>query len=195
MGSLSESSHAAVTAPAAIPEPALSSQGVNTEQTLAVNTQRPPENQKDLWSVMRARFQLTIANRAPIELQARRVAASQASVQINLEHASRYLFYVLEETAAREMPAEVALIPFLESGFSPKSSSGLHPAGLWGLMPVAGKSLNLSQNFFSDDRRDILLSTRAALDLLQSLYAQFGDWRLALIAYNWRSRNGIARTL
>ena len=189
LASLSESSQAAVTAPAAVPEPALSSQGANTEQTSAVTAQRSPENPKDLWSVMRTRFQLTVANRAPIELQARRVAASQTSVQINLEHASRYLFYVLEEAAAREMPAEVALIPFLESGFSPKSSSGLHPAGLWGLMPVAGKSLNLSQNFFSDDRRDILLSTRAALDLLQSLYVQFGDWRLALIAYNWGPGN------
>jgi membrane-bound lytic murein transglycosylase D len=146
-------------------------------------------NQKDLWSEMRVRFQLTVANRAPIEQQARAIASSQASVQINLDHASRYLYYVLQEVAARDMPAEVALIPFLESGFNPKSKNGFHPAGLWGLMPIAGKSLNMSANFFSDDRRDILLSTQAALDLLQSLYSQFGDWRLALIAYNWGPGN------
>jgi membrane-bound lytic murein transglycosylase D len=138
---------------------------------------------------MRARFQLTVANRGPIEQQARVVASSQASVQITLDHASRYLFYILQEVAARDMPAEVALIPFLESGFNPKSKNGLQPAGLWGLMPIAGKSLNMSANFFSDDRRDILLSTQAALDLLQSLYSQFGDWRLALIAYNWGPGN------
>jgi membrane-bound lytic murein transglycosylase D len=69
-------------------------------------------------------------------------------VQINLDHASRYLFYILQEVAERNMPAEVALIPFLESGFNPKSKNGLHPAGLWGLMPIAGKSLNVSANFF-----------------------------------------------
>ncbi len=187
---LLNTAQAVVTAPSLVPEPAISNPNPNTSISPAASpTARLPANDKDLWSEMRARFQLTVANRGPIEQQARVVASSQASVQINLEHASRYMFYILQEVAARDMPAEVALIPFLESGFNPKSKNGLQPAGLWGLMPAAGKSLNLSANFFSDDRRDILLSTQAALDLLQSLYAQFGDWRLALIAYNWGPGN------
>ena len=176
--------YAVASTPSVAPEPAGSNPSTSVPQSYST-----PSSDKDLWSEMRARFQLTVANRAPIEQQARAVASSQTSVQINLDHASRYLFYILQEVAARNMPAEVALIPFLESGFNPKSKNGLHPAGLWGLMPVAGKSLNMSANFFSDDRRDILLSTQAALDLLQSLYAQFGDWRLALIAYNWGPGN------
>jgi len=181
-----------VPAPGVVPEPAVSYTTTPQATSLQPTTLQDPAlqpNQKDLWSEMRVRFQLTVANRAPIEQQARAIASSQASVQINLDHASRYLYYVLQEVAARDMPAEVALIPFLESGFNPKSKNGFHPAGLWGLMPIAGKSLNMSANFFSDDRRDILLSTQAALDLLQSLYSQFGDWRLALIAYNWGPGN------
>ena len=185
---LLNTARAVVTAPTLVPEAATSSPSASTFSMVPQPTGLQVTN-KDLWAEMRSRFQLTVANRGPIEQQARAVAASQASVQINLDHASRYMFYILQEVIARDMPAEVALIPFLESGFNPKSKSGMHPAGLWGLMPVAGKSLNLTTNFFSDDRRDILLSTQAALDLLQSLYSQFGDWRLALIAYNWGPGN------
>ncbi|MEI8403029.1 MAG: transglycosylase SLT domain-containing protein [Alcaligenaceae bacterium] len=179
--------HAAVASPTTAPEPAVSSH--NSAVSAAVVS---PTIDRDLWSEMRTRFQLTVADRGPIEQQARAIASSQAGVQINLQHASRYMFYILQEVAARDMPSEMALIPFLESGFNPKSKSGLQPAGLWGLMPIASKSLNLSANFFSDDRRDILLSTQAALNLLQTLYAQFGDWRLALIAYNWGPGNVVS---
>ena len=182
---LLNTAQAVVTAPSIVPEAVTSGPSTSVAQSVASPASGFQASDKDLWSEMRARFQLTVANRGPIEQQARVVASSQASVQITLDHASRYLFYILQEVAARDMPAEVALIPFLESGFNPKSKNGLQPAGLWGLMPIAGKSLNMSANFFSDDRRDILLSTQAALDLLQSLYSQFGDWRLALIAYNW----------
>ena len=186
---LLNTAQAVVNAPSIVPEAVISGSSVSIAQSVASPTPEVKESDKDLWSEMRARFQLTVANRGPIEQQARVVASSQASVQITLDHASRYMFYILQEVAARDMPAEVALIPFLESGFNPKSKNGLQPAGLWGLMPIAGKSLNMSTNFFSDDRRDILLSTQAALDLLQSLYSQFGDWRLALIAYNWGPGN------
>lgn len=186
-GGLDGEARATVISPPTVPDPATS--GHNAPVSTEVIKQT---SDHDLWSEMRTRFQLTVVNRGPIEQQARAVASSQASVQINLEHASRYMFYILQEVVARDMPAEVALIPFLESGFNPKSKNGLQPAGLWGLMPIAGKSLNLSADFFSDDRRDILLSTQAALDLLQTLYAQFGDWRLALIAYNWGPGNVVS---
>lgn len=187
--SVLNSAQAVVTAPSIVPEAAALSLSASATQPVVSPASAFHAAEKDLWSEMRARFQLTVANRGPVEQQARAVASSQASVQITLDHASRYMFYILQEVSARDMPAEVALIPFLESGFNPKSKNGLHPAGLWGLMPIASKSLNMSANFFSDDRRDILLSTQAALDLLQSLYSQFGDWRLALIAYNWGPGN------
>jgi membrane-bound lytic murein transglycosylase D len=62
-------------------------------------------------------------------------------------------------------------------------------SGMWQFMPATGKDFDLKQNLFRDDRRDVLASTRAALDYLQMLQRQFGDWQLALAAYNWGQGN------
>ncbi|UCV18212.1 transglycosylase SLT domain-containing protein [Ferribacterium limneticum] len=96
-----------------------------------------------------------------------------------------YLHHIVEELEARGMPTELALLPMVESSFNPNAYSPAHAAGLWQFIPATGKRFNLEQNWWRDERRDVVSSTNAALDYLQAIYEMHGDWHLALASYNW----------
>lgn len=100
------------------------------------------------------------------------------------EQARPYLHFIVEELDKRDMPMEIALLPVVESGYEPFAYSHSHAAGIWQFIPGTGKVFGLDQNWWYDGRRDIVRSTHAALDYLQKLYSDFGDWELALAAYN-----------
>ncbi|MCL2345119.1 MAG: transglycosylase SLT domain-containing protein [Desulfobulbus sp.] len=102
-----------------------------------------------------------------------------------VERSRPYLFHIVEELEARGMPSELALLPMVESSFDPMAYSRAHAAGLWQFIPATGKRFDLQQNWWQDERRDVVASTNAALDYLQSIYDLHGDWHLALASYNW----------
>lgn len=98
---------------------------------------------------------------------------------------ARYLHYIVTELERRNMPLELALLPVVESAFNPVAYSRSRASGLWQFIPSTGKHYGLQQNWWIDERRDVLEATNAALDYLQYLHRYFnGDWYLAIAAYN-----------
>jgi membrane-bound lytic murein transglycosylase D len=102
-----------------------------------------------------------------------------------VERSRPYLHHIVQELEARGMPTEIALLPMVESSFNPMAYSRSHASGLWQFIPATGKRFNLEQNWWQDQRRDIVASTSAALEYLQTIYEMHGDWHLALASYNW----------
>lgn len=144
---------------------------------------------ESIWVPLREGFALAPLDSPLVAKQVALYSASGTHLRDSLTLAAPYLYFVLSEVKKRNMPAELALLPFLESSFNVRRGKGVNPAGLWGLMPVAARHLNLAQTPFKDERRDVVRSTEAALDLLQELHQKYGDWHIALAAYNWGPGN------
>ena len=143
----------------------------------------------DVWGRIRSGYAIPDLNNALVTRHAQAYAAHPANLSRISGRASPYLYHVVSELEKRGMPTELALLPVIESAFNPQAMSSANAAGLWQFVPGTGKDFDLKQNMFKDERRGVIASTDAALTYLQRLYTMFGDWPLALAAYNWGEGN------
>lgn len=139
----------------------------------------------DLWVRIRNGFTMPNLNDDLVLRHQQYYLSRPEGLRRMVERSRPYLHHIVDELEKRGMPTELALLPMVESAYNPMAYSPAHAAGLWQFIPSTGKHFNLQQNWWHDQRRDIVASTSAALDYLQYIYELHGDWHLALASYNW----------
>ncbi len=153
-----------------------------------------PARHANLWTRVRAGFRMDTLDSPLVSRYEDYYAARPDYLKRIMSRGKRYLHFIVEEVEKRGMPLEIALLPMIESAYNPAAYSKAHAAGMWQFIPTTGRHYGLQQNWWYDGRRDVLAATRAALDYLQKLYGDFGDWHLALAAYNW-GEGAVARAI
>lgn len=136
-----------------------------------------------------SRFEMPEVNSELVRRHEQKFAKESAYLNRTIKRSEPYLHHVATEVERRNMPGEIALLPFIESAFVIKAKSPVGASGLWQFMPATGKDYGLDQTYVYDGRHDVYASTDAALNYLEYLYGLFGDWSLALAAYNWGQGN------
>ncbi len=183
---------------AAVPEPVIVAPVVvpvaETVATPVVVPAAVPAPPRDIWERLRSGYAMAPMDNDLVRAWESRYVAKPEYFSRMVERGSHYLFHIVEEIERRKMPAEIALLPMIESAYNPQAYSKAHASGLWQFIPSTGKLYGLRQNWWYDGRRDVIAATGAALDYLEKLYAQFGDWELALASYNW-GEGAVARAM
>jgi membrane-bound lytic murein transglycosylase D len=146
--------------------------------------QESANTEPDLWTRIRNGFALDDLDSKLVARHEKWYARHPDYFERMTDRARLYLYYITEEVERRGMPSEIALLPMVESAFNPGAYSTSRASGIWQFIPSTGKKFGMEQNWWYDGRRDVISATNGALDYLQKLHDMFGDWELALAAYN-----------
>jgi len=155
-------------------------------------TPDPAANQLDVWQRIRNGFAMREQDSKQTASFEKWYAARPDYMARMTDRARRYLYFIVEEVDKRGMPMEIALLPMIESAFHPGALSSASASGIWQFIPSTGKNFGMEQNWWYDERRDVISATKGALDYLEKLHKMFGSWDLALAAYN-AGENGVMR--
>lgn len=154
-----------------------------------------PEDAPDIWTRASLGFQFTEQLDHPRVLPYIEHYVNHPNIlQVSSARATPFAYFIVSEIERRNLPSEILLLPIVESGFAPEATSSAMAAGIWQFIPSTGTHYGLIQDPWFDGRRDVYLSTLVALDYLEALYARFGDWYLALAAYN-AGQGNVARAI
>ncbi|MEC5386330.1 transglycosylase SLT domain-containing protein [Uliginosibacterium sp. H3] len=148
----------------------------------------------DIWGRVRNGFAMRDLESPLVDDRMRYYLARPQQLKVMFERGRKYMYHIVSELEKRGMPTELALLPIVESAYNPQALSSAKAAGLWQFIPSTGKDFQLAQNWWVDERRDVVASTDAALKYLQAIYEMHGDWQLALASYNW-GENAVARAV
>ena len=157
--------------------------------TIALDHGKIKSGYNSVWAHLRGDFRMSEVNPELVRRHESKFVSSSAYFKRTIERSRPYMYHISNEVAKRNMPAEIALLPFIESAYVTKAKSHVGASGLWQFMPATGRHYGLEQTPLYDGRHDIYAATDAALNYLQYLHGLFGDWSLALAAYNWGEGN------
>lgn len=143
-------------------------------------------NADSVWASVRREFKLDHKTQSSqVQAEIRKLLADQEKLYQILQAAAPYIYFIHQQTQARGLPGELALIPFIESEFNPNDHSNKGATGLWQLMSGTAHELGVKVKSGYDGRKNVVASTRAALLYFKDLGRMFkGNWYLAIAAYN-----------
>lgn len=156
-----------------------------TSHFLSDSTKPVPTDNVNLWNRIDNGFRIKIPNNPQIHAETRRLLKNKSYLHEVTSQAEPYMYWIVDQLQKRNMPTELVLLPVVESAFNPMATSNRDAAGIWQIISSTGKHYGLKQNQWYDGRRDLVASTRVALNMLQRLNQMFdGDWLLTIAAYN-----------